>query len=421
MNDAETTSRAVVDTRVREQFDELLRTDFRSTAIGTVALGAIGIGFGVLPLLWICAVGGASGLLRQLGRRPLQRGNLQLAVALFAVGMWTSAMFSVAVLPIGLPVMLFNILVPVILGATYLDDREHMPIAIGTVVAAGVLCALGIMQDGLRLEDRAEEWVVNGSILGFMVGHTWMFTATVRDANRTRVDTLERALEANDDLLVTQGELRRSRSRLVDVADRERGRIERDIHDGAQQRLVSAAVQLRLAAQLVDSDRPPSPQATAETMNTIHGEVTAALDELRELASGIFPSLLAERGLAQALSAACRRSPLHVSLTIDDALAPANQIALAVYFVCLESLQNAAKHAGPDASVSVVVEQSDDGELLLVVSDNGVGFDAEKSATSRGLLNMSDRIAAVNGTLSISSALGEGTTVRARVSEASHR
>ncbi|MDH4280904.1 MAG: histidine kinase, partial [Acidimicrobiia bacterium] len=261
----------------------------------------------------------------------------------FAGGLWASTIFITALLPLALPVMVFNVVVPVVLAATYLDDRQHWPIALTGVAVAGVIGVLALTQDGLRMDDGVDEWIVDWVTIGFLVGYTWMFTATVRDANRTRVATLERALAANDELVGVQEELRRSRRRLVEVADAERGRIERNIHDGAQQRLVSMAVQLKLAAQLAERGTPTS----TETLALLHDEATAALTELRELAQGIYPSLLAERGLVDAVGSLCRRSTIPARITGGLAASPPDHVEAALYFFCAEAIQNSQRRGNP--------------------------------------------------------------------------
>jgi len=298
----------------------------------------------------------------------------------------------------------------VVLAATYLDDRQHWPIALTGVAVAGVIGVLALTQDGLRMDEGVDEWIVDWVTIGFLVGYTWMFTATVRDANRTRVATLERALAANDELVDVQEELRRSRRRLVEVADAERGRIERNIHDGAQQRLVSMAVQLKLAAQLAERGTPTS----TETLALLHDEATAALTELRELAQGIYPSLLAERGLVDAVGSLCRRSTIPARITGELASSLPDHIEAALYFFCAEAIQNANKHAGPAAELTIDFSERD-AAVVIEVTDTGAGFEVSSVSSSRGLLNMADRVEALDGTLDVQSSPGDGTTVRAAV------
>ncbi|MFT7597674.1 MAG: signal transduction histidine kinase [Acidimicrobiales bacterium] len=195
-----------------------------------------------------------------------------------------------------------------------------------------------------------------------------------------------------------------------EVADQERGRIERNIHDGAQQRLVSVAVQLKLARTLAVAGQPPD----EKTLDALHDEVTAALHELRELARGIYPSLLTERGLIDALGAAARQSAFPTTIASTDKFDLPNDVESALYFFCLGAMQNAAKHAGSNAELTLSFQRHDD-SLSVEISDNGIGFDDTITNRSRGLLNMSDRVRALGGDLSIESTLGDGTTISALV------
>ena len=401
------------ETRLQQQFLRILRTDFWAAFAATVALTGIFLAFGVRGGLWIPVVGMLSACYRSTGARRVRNGDLDGALMIYATGYWSSSLFITWLLPIALPALMFNIIVPVILAATYLQPRTHRPMAIGAVAVTGAMGFLGTMQDGIGIESHAAEWIVDLTVIGFLIGHTLMFTVTVRDANRTRVDALERALSANRALVATEMDLRRSRRRLVDIADGERARIERDLHDGAQQRLVSAAVQLKMAQQLNMAGQAP----TTEALAGMHDEVQAALHELRELASGIYPSLLAERGLVEALRGAARTSPLDVTVTANPAaehdpgdLDQALQVAC--YFVALEALQNAAKHAGATALVTISLHQTASA-VELSVHDDGIGFDPAKTRGSRGLTNMDDRVAALGGTLSVASSPGAGTAVSA--------
>jgi signal transduction histidine kinase len=201
-------------------------------------------------------------------------------------------------------------------------------------------------------------------------------------------------------------EVRRSRARLVAASDSARRRIERDLHDGAQQRFVSLALQLRLArAKLADDD--PS----AGLLDAALEELSVGLTELRELARGIHPAILSDKGLDGAVRSLVARTPLPVTvLAVPDERLP-SEVETAAYFVIAEALTNVAKYAqATEATVSVV---RDDGHAVVEVRDDGVGG-ADPSGGS-GLRGLSDRIAALEGRLELRSPKGEGTTVRARL------
>jgi signal transduction histidine kinase len=207
-------------------------------------------------------------------------------------------------------------------------------------------------------------------------------------------------------------DLRASRQRLVAAQDAERRRLERDIHDGAQQNLIALAVQLRLARQLLGKD----PALVAPLFDDLDRQAKDALGTLRDLARGIFPPMLADRGLVDALKAHLLRACPAARLETDAALAAvryAPEVEAAVYFCCLEALQNTGKHA---ADSPVALRLSDqDGWLVFSVRDDGPGFDAASDWAGTGLRSMADRLAALDGTLEVASAPGRGTTVSGRV------
>ena len=164
-------------------------------------------------------------------------------------------------------------------------------------------------------------------------------------------------------------EIDESRGRIQAAADDERRRIERDLHDGAQQRLVALRIKLELAEELVRED----PARGLPRLHLLGDEVTETLDEIRSIARGVYPSLLAERGLPEALHAAALRAPTETRVSPDGVGRYPQAVESAVYFCCLEALQNAAKHA-PGAS-RVTVELHEDDRLRFEVSDDGEGFD----------------------------------------------
>ncbi|HYJ59848.1 MAG TPA: histidine kinase [Actinomycetota bacterium] len=200
-------------------------------------------------------------------------------------------------------------------------------------------------------------------------------------------------------------DLRASRQRLVAAQDEERRRIERNIHDGAQQQLVALAVKLRLADAAVD----PDPATARAMLAEIQADAGAALDDLRDLARGIYPPLLADRGLVAALEAQARKSPVPVHVTPDGVGRYRADVEAAVYFCTLEALQNVAKYARA-TRVDIGLETGD-GVLRFTVADDGVGFDPAAAASGSGLTNMRDRLDALGGSLVIRSRAGRGTTI----------
>jgi signal transduction histidine kinase len=204
-------------------------------------------------------------------------------------------------------------------------------------------------------------------------------------------------------------ELRASRQRIVTAQDEERRRLERNIHDGAQQQLVALAMKLGLARTLAQRD----PNTAFGMLDQLQSEAQDALDNLRDLARGIYPPLLADQGLVAALDAQARKASIHVDIEADGIGRYPQDVEAAVYFCTLEALQNVAKYAA--ASRVTVTLAADDGEVLFTVSDDGVGFDPATARRGSGLTNMSDRLSALGGTVEIRSAPGEGTTVSGRL------
>jgi signal transduction histidine kinase len=203
-------------------------------------------------------------------------------------------------------------------------------------------------------------------------------------------------------------EVRESRARIQSSADDERRRIEHDLHDGAQQRLVALRIKLELAAE-----RAGDNGGAAELLRGLGSEVEEALDEVRSLARGIYPAQLADRGLVEALRSVALRSVLPTTVLAAGIGRYPRDIESAAYFCCLEALQNADKHAR-DAT-AVVVDLTDDGELCFEVRDDGVGFDPLTVTSGVGLTSMGDRLAAVGGEVTIHSRVGHGTRVSARI------
>ena len=246
----------------------------------------------------------------------------------------------------------------------------------------------------------------------------WSSTPLVDEHGRDRylvcgVDITERKRQ-EDELRRLYGELqarlrdlRASRARIVEAAEAERRRLERNLHDGAQQRFVTLSLTLRLALRHLTTD----PAAAEQLLRKATEELAVALDELRELARGIHPAILSERGLAPALEALAARSPLpvEVAMLLDERLPEA--VEAASYYLVSEALTNAAKYA--QASQATVHVSGGDGLAVIEVSDDGIG--GADAARGSGLLGLADRIEALDGRLEVTSVPGAGTRVRAEI------
>jgi PAS domain S-box-containing protein len=233
-------------------------------------------------------------------------------------------------------------------------------------------------------------------------GRLWMDGAIVDVTDRRAA---EQALRAQEIEHARTEELRASRVRIVQAADAARRKIERDLHDGAQQRLVSLALEVRLARSRVEKD----PSTAPAFLERFGEELLEASAELRELARGIHPAVLTERGLSPAIAALAARAPVPVEVldTPGDRLAA--ELETTAYFTVAEALTNVAKYA--EATYATVRVACEDGVLLVEIRDDGVGG-ADVGGGS-GLSGLADRVAACDGSLSVKSPPGEGTLVRA--------
>jgi signal transduction histidine kinase len=204
-------------------------------------------------------------------------------------------------------------------------------------------------------------------------------------------------------------ELRASRQRLVAAQDEERRKIERNLHDGAQQQLVALTVQLKLARGLVERD----PAKAGAMLDTIQGSATSALEDLRDLARGIYPPLLADQGLAAALDAQARKAAVPTTVEAEQVGRYPQEVEAAVYFCALEALNNVAKYA--KATRATVTLSQQNGRLAFAVVDDGRGFDPDDIHLGTGLQGMADRLEAIGGELAVESSPGNGTSVLGRI------
>ncbi len=283
-----------------------------------------------------------------------------------------------------------------------LDGRDDQAVRFTSIAHLGELLGFIVTErppDDAPLDDEAERqvFVDIARQLGLAL-------------HNMRLDT---ALQATlDEVRAANRELAASRARIVAATDEARRRIERDLHDGAQQHLVALAVKVGLVRKLLEAD----PETAVAMLDELRGDAQAALTELRELAHGIYPPLLRDRGLAEALRTAAQRSSRPVTVEADGVGRYSAEVETAVYFCCLEALQNAGKHAGDHATIRIRVTACDR-ELVFEVSDDGVGFEPD-AIEGDGFVNMRDRLGAFDGRLDVSSAVGRGTTVRGSIAHA---
>lgn len=280
-----------------------------------------------------------------------------------------------------------------------LADREDATIRVAPVTHSGELLGIIVVERVPEAEQFGPEDERILTELARQVGLT-LHNVHLDSALQASLDEVRRHAEA----------LQASRARIVAAGNAERRRIERNLHDGAQQHLVALAVKVRLARQLAERD----PVKANTLLEELGGDLEDALQELRDLAHGIYPPLLADKGLAEALASAARRAVLPTEVRATDIGRYPPEMEAAVYFCCLEALQNAGKHAGEGARASVRLWE-EAGGLLFEVADDGVGFDVRRTGMSAGFTNMNDRLGAVGGTLRVESAPGRGTRVNGAI------
>jgi signal transduction histidine kinase len=279
-----------------------------------------------------------------------------------------------------------------------LKGREKEQIRVAPVSHAGELLGLIVVERSSMASTFSEDDDRVLADLARQVGLA-LSNSQLDTALQTTLDEVRKQAEA----------LRESRARIVASGDAERRRVERNLHDGAQQHLVALAVNLRLTKDIIVDDQ----EAGLEMLDQLAGEVQETIQELRELAHGIYPPLLVDSGLVEALRAAGSRNPLPVTIVADGVGRYPTETEAAVYFCCLEALQNAAKHA-PDARIEVRLWE-ESGGLLFTVSDDGPGFDPQKAQRGHGYVNMADRLGAIGGTVRWESEIGKGSQVHGSV------
>jgi signal transduction histidine kinase len=248
--------------------------------------------------------------------------------------------------------------------------------------------------------------VIGGRVWG-AVSAVWSDPAAMPVGAEDRVAEFAQLVAYAIENAEARHELAASRARLVEAADEARRRIERDLHDGAQQRLVAAALDLTLLEQQLERDVA----AARAALTRAREQLDEGLSELRDLARGIHPSVLTDRGLEAALQGLAKRAPVPVDLHLAMPERLDRAIEAAAYFVVSEAVTNAAKHAQAE-SLSVSIAATD-GSLIVTVADDGVG--GAETGRGSGLTGLADRVEALGGRLEIASPRGDGTRISARL------
>ena len=307
--------------------------------------------------------------------------GLTLSAAAFGIGgTWVTPNLS--------PLTSLLMLVPMLVAIPFVSRRWLNALGVFAVVGSAGVAALA---EARRPDAVNDLWWVNAVVIASALPAVVLVVIfLVRDAYQRLAEKSEQLAE--------------SRTRIVDVADAARRSIERDLHDGAQQRLFAMSVTIERARKELLAGRHEGASALLDQLATHHREVLA---ELRELARGIYPPLLAERGLVAALQSAARRSPVPVTLDVAGVERPSRQVEAAAYFCILEALTNTAKHSG---ATEVLITLRGRPHLSFSVSDDGRGFHRDL-VTPSGLLGMEARVAAAGGTLRLETEPGRGTTL----------
>jgi signal transduction histidine kinase len=308
--------------------------------------------------------------------------GLTLSALLFAVGgTWATPNLS--------PLTALLTLVPLLVGFPYLGRSWITALSVVAVVGSAAVAALA---EWRRVEAVNELWWVNAIVIAASLpAGVAVVVFLVRDAYTRLQDQSAQLVE--------------SRTRIVEVADAARRSLERDLHDGAQQRLLAMSVTIERARKELLAGRH---EGAAALLGQLAADNREVVTELRELARGIYPPLLTERGLVAALQSTARRSTVPVTLDIADVERTSRQVEAAAYFCILEALTNAAKHA--DAT-EVLVTVRGRPHLWFSVSDDGRGFDRHRVVIG-GLLGMEARVAAAGGRLTLETGPGRGTVLR---------
>ncbi|NJP97609.1 hypothetical protein HCN51_50705 [Nonomuraea sp. FMUSA5-5] len=373
-------------------------------AIMGVALGAGAVAaaaYAGAHRIWLLALAGGCCLVTALAvaaLRIVRRHRIEHAIGLSAAITWCYALTLTAMVPAALPYATLVSVSPVLLSVAFLPRRRFKVVMACTVAVAVAVTLAGRLSPGIGLTP------------------TWPVTAVVAALVLLALTRASYLAWHNHVMLVARAEaLQESRARLVAAADRERRQIERNLHDGAQQRLVAAAVQSRVAQRLVDGD----PGQAVPVLAQLSSDLSEAQAELRDLAHGIYPPQLAESGLEAALRAATRHSPLPAEIRAAGLGRYPPEIEINVYFCLLEALQNASKHAGEQATVTIDLHERDG--LCFDFADTGIGCHPGLMPTGHGITNMYDRVGAIGGTLTIETSPGAGLRLHGRVPAAAHR
>jgi signal transduction histidine kinase len=350
-----------------------------------------------------------SGAVMAGGLRPLARGDVRRALWWLAAANWGIAIAAATIATFSWPLMMLTALLPSVLAASLITGKELAFYVVMSVVVSLAVVVVGLLQDFSGLSEDVPEWVRDAVLIVFAPSLVALVALIVLQNSVRMQGVLAAVTASRAELAERAEELRRSRARVVAATDGERRRIERDLHDGAQQRLIGIGIGLSRAKALCGVD----PVAAANLLDSLRRELRVAHDELRNLAQGVYPPVLTEHGLEAALQSAADRCALPVTVALDPVGRHHPDIEAALYFCCVEALQNAAKHSR--ASSVRIACGLDASTLWVSVADDGVGFEAATASGGRGIVNIRDRLGAIGGELQVVGRRDEGVVVRGLV------
>lgn len=356
---------------------------------------------------WLFAVGcfvAAIGGVILCGLVPLRRGRVEGALWVLSGANWTVSVVAAAIATFAWPLLMVSALFPSVVAASFAPLGRLWRFVAPSFVVALAVTAVGTLQDATGLSDEVPEWLLTAILICTAPGFGGVLVTVALQHHKNLMRALDEERQVRRALDVQAEQLRESRQRVVAATDRARRRIEQDLHDGAQSRLVGINLQLAAAkAKLADA-----PADVRATLDDVSREVRHAHTELRDLAHGLYPTVLTQHGLVAAVEAAADRIDAPVKLDLHRIGRVAPDVEAAVYFCILEALQNASRHA--DASRVDVRLERDECSITFTVADDGLGFDTSVTG-GHGLTNLHDRLGAMGGSVEIGSTKGVGTRI----------
>jgi signal transduction histidine kinase len=324
--------------------------------------------------------------------RAIRRGRVRHALLLTMVVIWLYALLLAGLAPAALYQTPLLMILPAILAIPHVERRVYQMITAVSVMVALTVALAGRLGPGIGIEERAPEPLVDAFVM-VIITCTAILALFITSVNHAA--------------LVEQAQfLQDSRALLMASSDHERRRIERDLHDGAQQRLVAATIEARVTRQTLATN----PAQLPARLTNLAQDLRTIDTELRHLATGVRPTELVEHGLIVALRVAAAQSPLPTTFEAGAISRLDPETETNVYFCCLEALQNAGKHAGEDATIKISLQQTER-RLSFEIVDTGKGCHPAILESGHGYTNMRDRLTATGGTLTVETAPGDGVRV----------